>query len=101
MYDVLVGGYLIRYFSTVSACFRTLILFLSFGVWSLLTPFVLTYLRLWLSHLVCFRFQAVLSIKLRYRAQIIERAGTLIQIIFNPDGDREVLEMWDWILPRP
>lgn len=69
---VLVGGYLIRYFSTASACFQTLaltFLFLLSGCF-LLTRFSLRFVSL--NHSVCFRFHTTLSIKLRYRAQVIE-----------------------------
>ncbi|KAF9790447.1 hypothetical protein BJ322DRAFT_390568 [Thelephora terrestris] len=70
MYDILVSGYLIRYISTVSACFQTLDLTSLPFFWSLLFALVFAPVYLWLT--VCFRFQIILSIKLRYRAQAME-----------------------------
>ena len=79
MYDVRVGGYLIRYFSTVSACFRMLAsTFLSFESGCFFLPSISPRSPSSLAQgettpfVSGLRFQIILSIKLRYRAQIIE-----------------------------
>lgn len=76
MYDVRVGGYLIRYFLDRSHLFSiTGFDFSPLGLVSSSSPSILPVLAPfwhWLNHPVCFLSLVVLFIKLHYRAQIIE-----------------------------